>query len=628
MEDDDFDVDEELIIDEADRRRLAGMSELQREMELAERAQKQQEERQRREVLKAIERREGRKAEFEDEEDRQREEAERRASRRSGREVREEAAKRSAMEELRAARQRKTAGGSTGIYMQRSAVDDDEDDDREERMGYEGEDFDLEEEEAMEEEEGEEDGEVVGMRDLEHDWRRRGSGVWHPRDDEMDAAAAEEADYEEVKGIQVRRHKLEEWFEKPFFDTTLPGSMVRLAAGDRTDADGRIVPQYFIAQIVSVEERPAGAHKYMPVPGAPGWKTPYPFGTQGAKTFKWLRVVRGRSDRYWPMAQVSNSSMTEEEFEKWQRVCESEDRPQLTRGETEEIRKKLVAADNYVYTSEDVAKMIEEKRARGLAPRNLALEKARLERERDVAREAGDLDRARMLEEEIKELERARDRSDVGRKEGLSTGAKRGKIADINKRPAATQAVVNVTLKSSIAGTSGSKSKGGGDKAADATLDPFSRRITRPMVYWNTAGASQAEPNAAAVTGSDGGVDEGGGYGTAEEKGLGRESEVMQSETHEENDTDHHRHHHHHQPTTTMIDLSTMDLSVLNRPPEISPLVRKLLGCGAAATTSDSKLRGNGLEEGRDAMKMDGGGGGGRTVTWSEYQQRIKGGYY
>ena len=37
----------------------------------------------------------------------------------------------------------------------------------------------------------------------------------------------EDASYEEVLTIQVRRHRLETWVDKPFFDRVLRGCMVQ-----------------------------------------------------------------------------------------------------------------------------------------------------------------------------------------------------------------------------------------------------------------------------------------------------------------------------------------------------------------------------------------------------------------
>ena len=40
----------------------------------------------------------------------------------------------------------------------------------------------------------------------------------------------EDASFEDVVTIQVRRHRLESWADKPFFDRVLRGCMVRCAA--------------------------------------------------------------------------------------------------------------------------------------------------------------------------------------------------------------------------------------------------------------------------------------------------------------------------------------------------------------------------------------------------------------
>ncbi len=39
----------------------------------------------------------------------------------------------------------------------------------------------------------------------------------------------EEAPFEDIKSITVRRHKLEQWLNEPFFEATMIGCMVRAA---------------------------------------------------------------------------------------------------------------------------------------------------------------------------------------------------------------------------------------------------------------------------------------------------------------------------------------------------------------------------------------------------------------
>lgn len=50
--------------------------------------------------------------------------------------------------------------------------------------------------------------------------------------------ALEEAAYEDIPGITVRRHRLEDWVDKPFLERVLPGCLVRLSLGERASHSG------------------------------------------------------------------------------------------------------------------------------------------------------------------------------------------------------------------------------------------------------------------------------------------------------------------------------------------------------------------------------------------------------
>lgn len=63
---------------------------------------------------------------------------------------------------------------------------------------------------------------------------------------------SEEAEFKNIKDIQVRRFMLEKWQNEPFFERSLVGAVVRLAVGGN---------RYFMAQIVLVERRAPGAYK-------------------------------------------------------------------------------------------------------------------------------------------------------------------------------------------------------------------------------------------------------------------------------------------------------------------------------------------------------------------------------
>jgi RNA polymerase-associated protein RTF1 len=414
-------VYEEEEDDLMDEERLARMTELEREMELAERAERQQQKRQREELLRQQDQGKG-------------------GPRRSGRELREENKKKSAIEELKAARERKARGEKADT-----------------RYGEEEED----------EEEGEEIQELEDLDDLKDDDEYGGA---------ISEEDEEEASYQEVKGIQVRRYKLEEWFNKPFFEKTLPGCMVRLAAGNKKtptgetvyDERGRPVAQYMVAKVIGLVEKNPGYYKYLNHSSAP-WKSPYPFGPKGERTSLWLRVLRGTSEKIWPLAQVSNSSITEQEFFRYHQQCEQSKSTQVTRGQVEKVRNRLLAAENYVYTETDVAKLLESKRSKGSSQRNAALEKARLERERDAAIQRGDDELVVELDTQIQEL---RDR--------ISASKKKDYLAELNKKNA------NINFKTTMM----AEQDGDAPGSTSTQLDPFRRRATRPIVYWNTGGGN------------------------------------------------------------------------------------------------------------------------------------------
>ncbi|KAL4518822.1 hypothetical protein Ndes2437B_g00900 [Nannochloris sp. 'desiccata'] len=439
------------------------------------------------------------------------------AQRRSGREVREETAKKSAIEELKAARQRKAQGRKAhdAEDIDAAGADSDQDDGEQRREGA-----------YYSEEDSEEDGEERGI----------GGTRWAARDrTEEDEEADEEADFEELKSIQVRRHKLEEWISKPHFETTLPGCMVRVVAGEKKTPDNvpvmlnaRPEQRYMVVQVVGVEEVAPGFHKFLE--GGQGWKSPYPFGPDGIKTSKWLRVLR-------------------------------------------EVHQRLIDADRYVYTAEDVARMLEEKRLKGQGTRNVAIEMARLERQRDAAVERNDEERLLEVQQEITALE-ATAAVALAVKQGASAS-----MAQLNKKNA------EKNFKSAF--KSGKDGAAGGGAAA-GTLDPFSRRATRTKNYWNTKGQRGEEQGggdgAAVLTEAelaDLAVAEAAAAAVAAAKAEAAE--------------------------ITLVDLSGLDLSLLDLPPKVAPIARKLLGSHSSSAVAASR---------------PGSGGGGATLSLADYKRR------
>lgn len=438
----------DLMGDAEDRARLAAMSELDRELELAERGEKRDDMLERRKLLqkqRQAERKQkpaARKA--------------RPAARTSTRAKKpDNHAKVSAMEELKAARARKA-------QPRRERQDQD----------WEGESPDVSGDEgaggrrrgppsasASDEEAAalERSPAAAGSDEDEADEDDQ-------RRDREDDDALEEAAFEDINAICVRRHKLEAWVSKPFLERTLPGCLLRLSLGERTSSRGVTQKLYMLAQVVDVEAQ--SAPRVRDASGR-GWDNPYLFGPKKARTNKWVHVRRGDSVRLMPLLLVSNSGPTEEEWDGWRKEEEKSGRTQLTNQDVALAKKRLIEAETYKFTAEDVQRMVEEKRQRGA--RNTAGERARLAREMAYAREQGDLEEAARLQEVLAALE-ARARMDAERNS-------RNSMAAINLR--------NKGVNFQNAFKDVSAMPEGTVLDADGN-DPFSRRKTESRNYWAT----------------------------------------------------------------------------------------------------------------------------------------------
>ncbi len=225
------------------------------------------------------------------------------------------------------------------------------------------------------------------------------------------------------------------------------------------ELEGRGRVSYVCAKVLGLVEREPGYYKYNHT--SQSWKSPYPFGK--GKTSLWLRVIRGGSEKFWPLAQVSNSSMTEQEWFHYQQGeadAGAKGGRELTRGDVERAKKRLLEAETYTYSEKDVAELLRSKKS---VVKNFALEKARLERERDAALQRGEASLAEELDGDIRRLE-----------EDSFKRRKEDKMAKVNAKNAKKNFHDGLAFR-----------EDGLDKGNDE-MDPFRRRATRPMVYWKT----------------------------------------------------------------------------------------------------------------------------------------------
>lgn len=431
-EDDGYGSD--LYYDEEDRAKLMNMTQLEREMVLAERAEQLIDRKERRNLL-------GKKS-------KQQTELVRGSSR-----GKQPDAKRDAMDKLKAARERKAQ--QTKAKQKQNEEED--------------EDYAISDEEVS-------DVSGAGLDEYAEERNRRPSGADQAVDrramyDDIPEAEEEhdDASYEEVKAMQVRRHKLEQWVNEPFFERCVQGCIVRLSVGSKDPTTGQPVSLYLMAVVDSVFEREPG--KYRDMPNGRSWTSPYPFGPNGAKTGKWIQARRGSSVKPFPLCLVSNSSVTEDEYTSWTKQCTRDQHPLLSRHQAEQAAAQLMEAHNYVYSAKDIQEMLQAKRSKGLVVGSVTQERARLTRLRDAAYEEGRHQEAELMDVQLLQLDsKYRQQAHTANKVAIS---------EINRKNTA------INFQNMLQNVSNRPE--GARLAEDETNDVFSRRKTRPVVYFAPA---------------------------------------------------------------------------------------------------------------------------------------------
>ena len=190
----------------------------------------------------------------------------------------------------------------------------------------------------------------------------------------------------DMKMLQLRRERLERIYEEPWFTDVVRGMFVRVGVGP--DAKG--TPKYKVGEAVRCEDMKA--------------KYPFPPGSSNRSTRLGLVLRYGELERTWSMAAISNQSITDDEFADWSAKMKRAGLPTPTAEEALERKKRAeYLKETYVYTPEQVARMVAEKRGRGKQI-NTTVERT----EMDI-----DLARARAAVEAIRARQRLRARGEL-----------------------------------------------------------------------------------------------------------------------------------------------------------------------------------------------------------------------
>lgn len=447
---DESDVGSDLYKDEDDRRKLAEMTELQREMILLDRASKK-EDKNLKEKLRPKWDNKGKATQS-------RKETPPLPSSRvrsSARSADRAAAKDDALNELRAKRlkqqdpeaHRKLRDASRGSAGGRNLL-------QSKRKSYTA--------TSLSSSSSHSDSEIQSQSE---DEGSTGDGGMIDSDDEG-GVGSEGLTFEDIKEITIRRSKLAKWFMEPFFEELIVGCFVRVGIG--RSKSGSI---YRLCMVRNVDASEPDKQ----------------YNLENKITYKYLNVFWGNenSAARWQMAMVSDSGPNEEEFKQWVREVERSGGRMPTKHDILEKKEAIKKINTFVYSAATVKQMLQEKKSASARPLNIALEKDRMRRELEVAQSRNDEVEVERIKTRLQELEASR--------KAKETDAKAIRLAEMNRK----NRVENFKNASEL------KPVNTGLKAGEAGYDPFSRRWTRSRNYY-VSKPGEAKGNAGANAGNNG----------------------------------------------------------------------------------------------------------------------------
>uniref|UniRef100_A0A0K0ELG4 Plus3 domain-containing protein n=1 Tax=Strongyloides stercoralis TaxID=6248 RepID=A0A0K0ELG4_STRER len=218
---------------------------------------------------------------------------------------------------------------------------------------------------------------------------------------------------EQLSPIVVTREFLSKHCHAPFFAKSIIGCFVRIGIGLKNG-----VQVYRVTQIDSVDE---------------GNKI---YALENTKTNLTLKLKFGKDYRPYRMEFVSNTPITSEEFDYWKSNMRQLDINLPSERFVENKKKDIDEVTNHQYTEEDASYIVNQKNKFRDGPTNFAFRKGVLLREKVAASLAGHFDKVKAIELELATIERRAAAADKKRSSGMDA------ITKINIRNRETMATL------------------------------------------------------------------------------------------------------------------------------------------------------------------------------------------
>lgn len=281
----------------------------------------------------------------------------------------------------------------------------------------------------------------------------------------LSSTATEILDLENANHLLIRRNSLSKWIFHPQFDDLSRGCLLRLSIGFK-----------------------GNEQVYRPVELCKIVKYHRTYKINDVITNKAAVVRYGKSERTFRLDVVSNSDITEQEFDRWITTLKEEHQPIITKKASQSRIDKWREFESKPVSDEIVSIMVAAKRKLGSAPRNLIAERTMLQHLRDEAMAGGNTVEVDRIDEELSQLEK--EQASLSTRTGVDSRLEA--LAELNKR----NRRLNVTVAREAEKKSGKRSE------SDSRLDPFSRRKCQPTnfnVLFDTADSESDQSSSQAV---------------------------------------------------------------------------------------------------------------------------------
>jgi RNA polymerase-associated protein RTF1 len=308
--------------------------------------------------------------------------------------------------------------------------------------------------------------------------------------------SAVEATLEDFKKVTVPRRRLARWCNEPFFEAAILNCFVRVLIGEDENGD----KVYRLCEITDVK---TGMKVYK-----------FPIAKKGDKpimTTKTLTLKFGKNEKEFPMSLVSDAPPDEVDMKKYVTVMRNNRQEPLTKRQGNKLhRLQHDLVHNYVYTTEDIERNLQQRKKQGKKLGNFGAELTKatiaVQAGKDFVNEAekklNDAKRSLMesdsndasFEKSVKDAEQTLERAKANLEEIIQDERKMLDVVDNRKRllnqRAKDQNWAKVNLRAVQANQKADREA---NKPLDSalsgsakkdTFNPYARRRVKPKILW------------------------------------------------------------------------------------------------------------------------------------------------